>query len=294
MSQAGFEYQAASGYWWDPKSCYFYDTKTQLYYHHSTNAWYQYNADTGQYTAVGAEQQQQQQQHQGQVQQGAGSTVQGPQQQQQQQLPQQKQASAAQKRRKAVIGGAAQYNPEGLLAAAALAEVRSRLIKLACYWASCAAPATAVGYHWCTWRPHRTSLYALVGWWHCWYDVWSVLVAAGSNTCCRPYDGLSWINLPACVWVFLQERAAEERRTAAAKAARERQQQQQQQGGKGAAKAANKLMQGKPGLGMLPGTGDIPAPALPPPTAAVVSQGNLQGVVYRSKWSQQRAQQAGQ
>lgn len=100
LTQAGFEYQAASGYWWDPKSGYFYDAKTQLYYHHSTNQWYQYNADTGQYTAVGGEQQQQQQQKQGPV------------------------AAVEDKRRRAVIGSAPQYNPEGLLAAAALAEVR--------------------------------------------------------------------------------------------------------------------------------------------------------------------------
>jgi len=122
MTQAGFEYQSSSGYWWDPKSGYFYDAKTQLYYHHSTNQWYQYNQDTGQYVAVGGEQQQQngetqQQQQQGPAE-GAAGALQGQQQQQ-------KQVSAADKRRRAVIGSKPQYNPEGLLAAAALAEVRA-------------------------------------------------------------------------------------------------------------------------------------------------------------------------
>jgi RNA-binding protein 5/10 len=115
MTQAGFQYQACSGYWWDPKSGYFYDAATQLYYHHSTSQWYQYSADTGQYTAVGGEQQQQHGQGQGQQQ---GGAAQG---QQQQQKP----AAAADKRRRAVIGSAPQYNPEGVLAAAALAQVSS-------------------------------------------------------------------------------------------------------------------------------------------------------------------------
>lgn len=94
-----------------------------------------------------------------------------------------------------------------------------------------------------------------------------------------------------CVSAWLQERAAEERRVAAAKAARERQQQQQQQSKQGGKQQQPRLMQGKPGIGMLPGTGSVPAPPLPPPTAQVVADGNLQGVVYRSKWSQQRAAQ---
>lgn len=99
--------------------------------------------------------------------------------------------------------------------------------------------------------------------------------------CCRTPAGF-------CAW--LQERAAEERRIAAAKAARERQQQQQQQSKQGG-RQQPRLMQGKPGIGMLPGTGSVPAPPLPPPTVQVVAEGNLRGVVYRSKWSQQRAAQ---
>lgn len=122
MTQAGFEYQACSGYWWDPKSGYFYDAATQLYYHHSTSQWYQYNADTGQYTAVGGEQQQQ------------GGDVQG----QQQQKP----AAAADKRRRAVIGSAPLYNPEGVLAAAALAEVSSNAETApGCHQATCNLPS---------------------------------------------------------------------------------------------------------------------------------------------------------
>lgn len=91
---------------------------------------------------------------------------------------------------------------------------------------------------------------------------------------------------------MLQERAAEERRAAAAKAARERQQEQQNK--HGSKQQQPKLMQGKPGIGMLPGTGPAPAPAAAPVVprlAQIVDQGNLQGVVYRSKWSQQRAAQ---
>lgn len=82
-----------------------------------------------------------------------------------------------------------------------------------------------------------------------------------------------------------QERAAEERRVAAAKAARERQQHQQNK--HGTKQQAPPLMQGKPGIGMLPGTtGTASAPA----AGQVVAQGSVQGVVYKSKWSQQRAQ----
>jgi hypothetical protein len=127
LAQAGFEYQPSSGYWYDAKSGYYYDAKTQLYYHHSTSQWYKYDHATGQYNAVGAGQQQQQGQ---QVQQQQQQLVQ--QQVQPQQQGQQQPAAAADKRRRAVIGSAPQYNREGLLAAAALAKVRSCNVLLCC------------------------------------------------------------------------------------------------------------------------------------------------------------------
>lgn len=82
--------------------------------------------------------------------------------------------------------------------------------------------------------------------------------------------------------VVLQEKEEEKNRIAAAKAARERQQQQQNRG-------TNKqqLMPGKPGIGALP---IVSVSAAVPAAAAhvVADGGNVQGVVYKSKWAQRQ------
>jgi len=77
--------------------------------------------------------------------------------------------------------------------------------------------------------------------------------------------------------MILQEKEEEQRRVAAAKAARERQQQQQNKH----VTKQQQLMPGKPGIGALPGTGAVPLPA-----GTQVVDGNVQGVVYKSKWAQ--------
>lgn len=50
---SGFVYDASTGYWHDPASGYYYDANTGLYYHPSAGQWYHYDAATGAYTAVG-------------------------------------------------------------------------------------------------------------------------------------------------------------------------------------------------------------------------------------------------
>ncbi|GIL72993.1 hypothetical protein Vretimale_4633 [Volvox reticuliferus] len=53
QTPAGFVYDQASGYWFDAASGYYYDANSGLYYHRSTNQWYSYNHSTGDYAAVG-------------------------------------------------------------------------------------------------------------------------------------------------------------------------------------------------------------------------------------------------
>jgi hypothetical protein len=84
----------------------------------------------------------------------------------------------------------------------------------------------------------------------------------------------------------LQEKEEEERRVAAALAARDWQQQQQHKAQK---KQQQQLAQGRPGIGAV-NTGVQGGGAAGRAPAAVVVDGNVQGVIHRSKWSQRARQ----
>lgn len=112
--QSGFVYDQASGYWYDAASGYYYDANTGLYYHQSTGQWYSYDHATGQYAAAGtgAAAAGGGQQAAGGTAVGAGVSGAG--------------AGGAERKRGAVIGAAPVLNAQGLLAAAALAEEKSK------------------------------------------------------------------------------------------------------------------------------------------------------------------------
>lgn len=144
--QSGFVYDSNMGYYYDSVSGYYYDANTRLYYHPSANQWYMYDQATAQYTACGTGEQQQKQQHQADVASSqqqdtaagqsaanqhyarGGATTAGTTsaavEPRSATTAHTGTAAQAKPRRGAVIGAAAKYNPQGVMLAVALAQVR--------------------------------------------------------------------------------------------------------------------------------------------------------------------------
>lgn len=146
-TRAGFVYDQASGYWYDAASGYYYDANTSLYYHRSTNVWYSYDHATGQYAAVGggedssanATVDKPEGSTASMSQGGAGTAsavtavaTSGTSRQTSLAVAAKPTKTGVTKRAGAIIGAAPVLNAQGLLAAAALAEVGVTVIEGVC------------------------------------------------------------------------------------------------------------------------------------------------------------------
>lgn len=139
-AQSGFQYDRSTGYWYDPGSGYYYDANTGLYYNAVIQQWLAYDHATGQYTPCGASEN-------GtggdkalvtsQANPGLSSAAESAIAATEAVLGVGAQSTAhpnnnKERKRGAVIGAAPQLNPQGLLAAAQLAQEREEQARAAC------------------------------------------------------------------------------------------------------------------------------------------------------------------